>query len=395
MPEPPIRIAERVRAMSGEGAMAVFTRAYELERQGRSIVQLEAGEPEYHPAPCVIEAAERALRAGRDRYCAPLGLRDLRGAIAGFLNTTRGLRVGAEEVAVIPSGKFAYYLAMQAMVEPGDEVLVPEPAYPAYPSVVRSLGAEPVGYALREENGLQPDLAEVAAKISPRTRVLVMCSPNNPTGTVYSWGVLEGLAELARRHDLAVVSDEIYARMVYAGGFTSIAGLEGMAERTVILDGFSKSFTMTGWRLGYAVAPRAVVRALEMLIINSFTCAPEFIQVAALAALEDRDGQVEAHWQIMLAGYRRKRALFAGGLRDLSGVHCRMPEGAFYAWARFDGCDDGEAMQERLLEEAGVAAVAGGGFGPTGKPYLRFSFAGKEAELEEGLRRIRGTMGIC
>lgn len=387
-------IAGRVHAMSGEGAMAVFTRAYDLERQGSSIVHLEAGEPEYHPAPFVIEAAEQALRAGRDRYCAPLGLRDLRGAIADFLNATRGLRVGAEEVAVIPSGKFAYYLAMQAMVEPGDEVLVPEPAYPAYPSVVRSLGARPVGYALREENGFQPDLAEVERKITPRTRVMVMCSPNNPTGTVYRRDVLEGLAELARRHDLAVVSDEIYARMVYEGGFTSMAALEGMAERTVILDGFSKSFAMTGWRLGYAIAPPAVVRALEMLVINSYTCAPEFIQVAALAALEDRDGHVAAHWQMMLAGYRRKRALFAGGLAAMPGVHCALPQGAFYAWARFDGCDDGQRMQERLLEEAGVAAVAGGGFGPTGKPYLRFSFAGKEAGLEEGLRRIRGTMGI-
>src|SRR6185312_12597154 len=163
MPEPPIRIAERVRAMSGEGAMAVFTRAYALERQGRRIVHLEAGEPEYHPAPVVLAAAERALRDGRDRYCAPLGLMELRAAIAGFLNSTRGLSATAENVAVIPSGKFAYYLAMQALVEPGDEVLVPEPAYPAYPSVLRSLGAEPVGYALREENGLQPDLGEVAA----------------------------------------------------------------------------------------------------------------------------------------------------------------------------------------------------------------------------------------
>jgi aspartate/methionine/tyrosine aminotransferase len=381
--------------MSGEGAMAVFLRAYELERQGRRIVHLEAGEPEYHPAPQVLAAAERALRDGRDRYCAPLGLMELRAAVAGFLNATRGLQAAAEDVAVIPSGKFAYYLAMQALVEPGDEVLVPEPAYPAYPSVVHSLGARPVSYALREENGLQPDVAKVAAKITPRTRALVLCSPNNPTGTVYNRKVLAGLAELADRHDLTVVSDEIYARMVYAGGYTSIASVPGMAERAVILDGFSKSFAMTGWRLGYAVGPRAVVRALEMLIVNSFTCAPEFIQVAALAALEDRDGQVAAHWQMMLDGYRRKRALFAGGLAETAGVHCRLPEGAFYAWARFDGCEDGERMQQRLLEEAGVAAVAGGGFGPTGKPYLRFSFAGREAELQEALHRIRGTIGVC
>ncbi|HUX67862.1 MAG TPA: pyridoxal phosphate-dependent aminotransferase [Terriglobales bacterium] len=386
-----MRIAKRVGALNGEGAMQVYARARELERAGRSIIHMELGEPDFHPAPAVVAAAQAALAAGRDRYCAPLGLPELRTALAEYLARTRGLGASAGNVVVASGCKLVLSLAMQALIEPGDEVLCPEPSFPIYPSLTRALGGRPVYYRLLEENGFQPDLEELARLITPRTRVAILCSPNNPTGTVYRPEALERLAELARAHDLSVVSDEIYARIVYAPGFGSIATLPGMAERTVVIDGFSKSFAMTGWRLGYAVAPPAMVEALEMLIVNSFTCAPEFVQVAAVEALQDAEG----HTQRMVDEYARRRGIFAAGLNEIPGWRCRLPEGAFYAWASVARTGlTAEAAQARLLEEAGVAAIPGAAFGPSGADFLRFSFAGTATQLEEALRRIRGTIGI-
>ena len=386
-----MRIATRVGELNGEGAMQVYARARELERAGRDIIHMELGEPDFHPAPAVIGAAQAALGAGRDRYCSPLGLPELRAALAEYLARGRGLAAAADNVVVASGCKLALFLAMQALIEPGDEVLCPEPSFPIYPSVTRALGGRPVYYRLLEENDFQPDAEEMARLVSPRTRVVILCSPNNPTGTVYRREALERLAGLAQAHDLSVISDEIYARIVYEPGFASIATLPGMAERTVVIDGFSKSFAMTGWRLGYAVAPRAMVEALEMLIMNSFTCASEFIQVAAVEALRDAEG----HTQRMVDEYARRRGIFAAGLNEIPGWRCRLPEGAFYAWANVAGTGlTAEAVQTRLLEQGGVAAIPGAAFGPSGKGFLRFSFAGAATQLEEALRRIRGTMGI-
>lgn len=369
--------------------MEVHARACALERAGRSVIHLELGEPSFHPAAEVAGAAKAALDAGRDRYCAPAGIPELRAALAAYLRRTRGLQCEAEDILVAPGCKLALSLAMTALIERGDEVLCPEPSFPLYPSLTRGLGARPVGYRLLEENSFQPDLGEVSGLITPRTRVLVLCSPNNPTGTVFSRATLEGLAALAREHDLAVIADEVYARIVYDERFVSIATLPGMAERTVVIDGFSKSFAMTGWRLGYAVAPPEMVAALEMLVVNSFTCASEFLQVAAIEALRDASG----HTNAMVAEYARRRELFAGGLARIPGLRCRMPQGAFYAWARVvrPGLT-AEALQQRLLEEAGVAAIPGAAFGRSGAEFLRFSFAGAALELSEALERIRATM---
>ncbi|HXE30999.1 MAG TPA: pyridoxal phosphate-dependent aminotransferase [Terriglobales bacterium] len=380
-----MRLAQRVQELRGEGALAVFARARELESQGRSIIHMELGEPDFHPAPQVVEAGRRALAEGRDRYCASRGLPALREALAAYLQSSRGLACTAGNVVVASGCKLALYLAMQALIEPGDEVLYPEPGFPIYPSVTHSLGARPVAYRLREAHALQPDLDEVARLLTPRTRVLIVCSPNNPTGTVYSRGVLQGLAELAARHDLAVISDEIYARIVYETPFSSIAALPGMAARTVVIDGFSKAFAMTGWRLGYAVAPPEVVEALDRLVMNSFTCAAEFIQIAAVEALRDPGG----HTAAMVAEFARRRALFAGGLDAHPAFRCPAPQGAFYAWAHVERAEE---VQRRLLEEGGVAAIHGRAFGPEGEDFLRFSFAGASGQLEEALRRIRATI---
>src|SRR5579885_2618108 len=238
-------IASRVSQLNGEGALAVFSRAKELEKQGRSIIHLELGEPDFHPAAPVVDAVRAAVTEGRDRYVSPRGVPALREAVAAYLKRTRHLDVAAEEVLIAPGCKMALALSMMALIEPGDEILYPDPSFPIYPSFTRGLAAAALPYALREENQFQPDLAEIAGKISPRTRVLIFNSPNNPTGTVFTADVLRGLAELACKHDLWVIADEIYARILFRGEYASIRSLPGMAERTVIIDGFSKSFAMT------------------------------------------------------------------------------------------------------------------------------------------------------
>ena len=379
------RIASRVSELTGEGALAVFARAKELEKLGRSIIHLELGEPDFHPAAPVVDALRHAVAAGRDRYVSPRGIAALREAIADYLRRTRGVSVGPEEVLVAPGCKMALALAMMALIEPGDEVLYPDPGFPIYPSFTRGLGATAVPFFLEEKNQFQPDIAEIAAKISPRTRVLIFNSPNNPTGTVFSEAALSQMAALAIKHDLWVVADEIYARILFGGTYKSIRSMEGMAERTVIIDGFSKSFAMTGWRLGYAVAPRRVIEAMDLLVINTFTCAAEFTQVAAIEALRDSSEAVDA----MVAEYRKRRDLFVEGLNRLPGFRCQTPAGAFYAWVNIEETGlTAEEIATVLLEEGGVAAIAGAAFGAAGKKYLRFSLVSARNLLEEALERI-------
>jgi len=379
------RIASRVSQLNGEGALAVYSRAKELERAGRSIIHLELGEPDFHPAAPVVDAAGQALRAGRDRYVSTRGIPALREAIAGYLKRTRRLEVAPDEVLVAPGCKMALSLGMMALIEPGDEVLYPDPGFPIYPSFTRGLGAKAVPFGLQEGNGFEPDLEEIAGKITPRTTALIFNSPNNPTGTVFSAEALRKIAELAEKHDLWILSDEIYARILFSGEYESIWALPGMAERTVIIDGFSKSFAMTGWRLGYAVAPKHVVDAMDLLVLNTFTCVAEFTQVAAIAALLDSTHAVEA----MVAEYHKRRDLFVAGLNGVPGFRCQAPGGAFYAWVNI--ADTGLAAEEvakLLLEEAGVAGIAGAAFGPGGKNYLRFSLVSARHLLEEALRRM-------
>jgi aspartate aminotransferase len=378
-------IATRVSQLNGEGALAVFSRAKELEKQGRSIIHLELGEPDFHPAAPVVDAVRVAVVEGRDRYVSPRGIPALREAIAAYLKRTRGLDVPAEQVLIAPGCKMALALAMMALIEPGDEVLYPDPGFPIYPSFTRGLGATAIPFFLEEKNQFQPDIAEIAAKITPRTKVLIFNSPNNPTGTVFSEKTLAQLARLAVKNDLWVMADEIYARILFTGEYKSIYALPGMAVRTIIIDGFSKSFAMTGWRLGYAVAPRELIDAMDLLVLNTFTCTAEFTQVAAVEALQDSTNAVDA----MVAEYRKRRDLFVTKLNAIPGFRCQTPEGAFYAWVNIE--DTGlpaEEVARILLEEAGVAGIAGAAFGPAGKNYLRFSLVSSRHLLEEALERI-------
>jgi aspartate aminotransferase len=379
------KIASRIAQLTGEGALAVFTRAKELEKAGRSIIHLELGEPDFHPAAPVVDAVRAAVAEGRDRYVATRGIPPLRSAIADYLKRTRRLDVAAEQVLVAPGCKMALALAMMALIEPGEEVLYPDPSFPIYPSFTRGLGAKAVPYALREVNKFQPDLAEIAAKISSKTRMLIFNSPNNPTGTVFSDSAITQIAELAKRHDIWVIADEIYARILFGGEYKSIWALPGMAERTVIVDGFSKSFAMTGWRLGYAVAQKQVIDALDMLVLNTFTCTAEFSQVAAIEALRDSTNAVPA----MVEEYRKRRDLFVGKLNRIPGFRCQSPDGAFYAWVNIEETGmAAEEVQRVLLEEAGVAGIAGAAFGAEGKKYLRFSLVSATHLLDDALERI-------
>jgi len=377
--------------MSGEGALSVFARAKELESQGRSIIHLELGEPDFHPGQSVVDAAVQALRDGKDRYCNVIGVPALRQEIATYLDRTRSIQVAPENIVIAPGCKIALFQSMMALLEPGDEVLYPDPGFPGYASITLGLGAVPVPFTLSAKNKLQPDPDEVARKITPRTRMLLTNSPGNPTGTVYTDEVQRALAELAVKHDLWVLSDEIYARIIYGGEYLSMLRYPGMKERTLIIDGFSKSFAMTGWRLGYAVAPPEVIPALDLMVVNTFTCTAEFTQYAAIEALRDREDTTPR----MVAEFARRREQFARDLNRVPGFHIQLPEGAFYAWVDITGTGmSAEELCRILLEEAGVAAIAGAAFGPAGKDFIRFSFASSMETLKEAVERIQKVSSV-
>jgi aspartate aminotransferase len=372
--------------MTGEGALSVYARAKELEREGRSIIHLELGEPDFHPAAPVINSLTRAVNEGHDRYCPVQGVPALRDEIAQYLLRTRNIKVSGDNVVIAPGCKIALFMAMMALIEPGDEVLYPDPGFPGYGSITLGLGGVPVPFELAERNQLQPDPDEVASKISPHTKILITNSPSNPTGTVYTDRVQRRLAELAVQHDLYVLSDEIYARIIYGQDFISMLAYPGMAERTLIIDGFSKSFAMTGWRVGYTVAPPEIVPHLNMLTVNSYTCVAEFTQHAAIEALRDRDGATPR----MVAEFSKRREQFTRDLNQVPGFRCAAPEGAFYAWVNI--VETGMSAEEVcriMLEEAGVAAIPGAAFGPLGKDFVRFSFASSTATLHEAVERMK------
>ena len=379
-------IASRMSVMSGEGALSVFARAKELEAQGRSIIHLELGEPDFHPGQSVIDSAAKALAEGKDRYCAMAGVPALKQEIAAYLARTRSIDVRSDNVVIAPGCKIALFQSMMVLLEAGDEVLYPDPGFPGYPSITRGLGAVPVPFTLSARNRFQPDPEEIAAKITPRTRMLITNSPGNPTGTVYTDDVQRELAKLAVKHDLWVLSDEIYARITYGGEYFSMLRYPGMAERTLIIDGFSKSFAMTGWRLGYTVAPPDVVKALTMMVVNTYTCVAEFTQYAAIDALRDREGNTPR----MVGEYAKRREQFARDLNQVPGFRCLPPDGAFYAWVEITGTGiSAEELCRILLEEAGVAAIPGAAFGAAGKDFIRFSFASSMATLHEAVERIQ------
>jgi aspartate aminotransferase len=379
-------IASRMAVMTGEGALSVYARAKDMERQGRSIIHLELGEPDFHPAAAVVDSLKAALNDGHDRYCPVQGVPALRDEIAQYLLRTRNIRVSGDNIVIAPGCKISLFMAMMALIEPGDEVLYPDPGFPGYGSITLGLGGVPIPFELSERNRLQADPDEVASRITPRTKILITNSPSNPTGTVYTDRVQRRLAELAVKHDLYVLSDEIYARIIYDTSFISMLAYPGMAERTLIIDGFSKSFAMTGWRLGYTVAPPELVPHLNMLTVNSYTCVAEFTQYAAIEALRDREGATPR----MVAEFSKRREQFTRDLNQVPGFRCAPPEGAFYAWVNIvDTGTTAEEVCRIMLDDAGVAAIPGAAFGPSGKDFVRFSFASSTATLREAVERIK------
>ena len=375
--------ATRVATLSGEGAFDVMVAASRLQDAGHHVIHLEVGEPGGTTPRHVVEAGVRALQDGHTRYVDPAGMPALRDAIATSL-AWRGVRgTAAENVVVVPGAKPMIFYALLAVLEPGEEVLVPDPGFPIYPSVVRFAGAVPVSY-----RGL--DVTRLATLITPRTRVLVVNLPENPTGVVATSDDLTAIAELALAHDLTVVSDEVYGRIRYDGGANSIAALPGMLERTVIVDSFSKTYSMTGWRLGFGVMPAALVERVTKLVVNGTTCTPPFVQLAGLAALTGSQDCVAA----AVACYERRRDWLVDALNGLPGVHCGRPGGAFYAFPDVRKIEDRtglstEQLAARLLETHGVAVLPGSAFGPGGAGHLRLSFATADDDLQVALGRIR------
>jgi aspartate/methionine/tyrosine aminotransferase len=384
----PVVPASRVIALSGEGAFEVLVAARRLEAAGRHVVHLEIGEPDGPTPPHVVEAGVRALHDGHTRYVNPAGLPALRDAVAASL-AWRGVRGSvAENVVVVPGAKPMVFYGLLAVLEPGDEVLVPDPGFPIYPSVVRFAGAVPVRYSLDALGGL--DAERLASLIGPRTRAIVLNLPGNPTGGVATADALRRLAELAQRHDLTVISDEVYGRIRYDGPPDSIAALPGMLERTIIVDSFSKSYNMTGWRLGFGVVPAPLVERVTTLVVNGTSCTPPFVQLAGLAALTGPQDAVTA----TVAQFERRRDWLVDGLNGLPGIRCTRPDGAFYGFPDVRQIEERaglstEQLAARLLEAYGVAVLPGTGFGPGGAGHLRLSFAVSPANLDLALERLR------
>ena len=385
-----MRFAQRMSRITTAASFDMLARGKALEAQGRDIVHLGIGEPDFDTPRFIREAAAAALAAGWTHYGPAAGLPELRRAIADSWRSRRGIACGPEHVIVTPGAKPILFFAMLALLEPGDEVLIPSPAFPTYASVAQFLDARVVPVPLDAARGFDLDPGALRARLSERSRMLVLNSPHNPTGGVLSEASLHAIAEIAIERDLVVLSDEIYAGMVYEGTARSIASLPGMAERTVVVDGFSKTYAMTGWRLGFGIMPEALARHVATLMNNSNSCTATFVQKAGEAALRGPQGEVQA----MVAEFLTRRDLVVRLLNDLPGVSCAPPPGAFYAFPRIEGTGLTSAqLADRLLEEAGVVTLPGTGFGPEGEGYLRVSYSNSQAQLAEGIRRIGAFLG--
>jgi aspartate/methionine/tyrosine aminotransferase len=382
-----MRVAARMGTIGTESAFEVTMRARALEAEGRSIVHLQIGEPDFDTPAHVREAAKRALDAGETHYPPFAGVPALREAIAGDATARKGFAVEPSQVFVTVGGKGVMLYAILGLVDPGDEVLVPDPGYPIYESLVRFVGATAVSVPIRMANAFRLDVDELATLVTPRTRLLVLNSPANPTGGVLTRSDLEAIAALAIRHDLWVLADEIYGRILYDGAeHFSIAALPGMAERTIVLDGFSKTFAMTGWRLGYAIVPSALRETYSQLIINTISGAPTFAQLGAVAALTGPQDEVEA----MVCEFQVRRDLVVDGLNAIPGIECARPTGAFYVFPSIAGTGlAGAELADRLLHEAGVCVLPGTAFGGLGGEHIRISYATSRENLAEALGRIR------
>jgi aspartate aminotransferase len=380
-----MKLATRMSRLGTETAFEVLARARALEAKGREVVHLEIGEPDFDTPAHVIAAATAALHAGATHYSPSPGIPELRQAIARFAGAKRGLSFEPEQVVVTPGGKPIMFFLMLALVEAGDEVIYPNPGFPIYESMINFAGAKAVPIPLREDRRFRLDVDELASLITPQTRLLVLNSPQNPTGGVLERSDLEQIARLAVAHDLLVLSDEIYSEILYEGDHVSIATFPGLAERTVILDGFSKTYAMTGWRLGYGIMPTALVPAISRLVTNSVSCTATFVQYGGVAALTESQDDVRA----MVEEFRRRRQVIVDGLNAIPRIRCAQPAGAFYVFPYVGDIGmDCRAFADYLLNEAGVATLAGTSFGAYGEGYLRLSYANSIENLTRALEWI-------
>jgi aspartate/methionine/tyrosine aminotransferase len=380
-----LRLAERMSRLGTETAFEVLNRARALERQGKDIIHLEIGEPDFDTPANIVSAAVDALHAGWTHYGPSAGLPELRDTIAKEVSRTRGVEVAPEEVVVVPGGKPIIFFSILALVDEGDEVIYPNPGFPIYESMVRYIGGRAVPVRLSEERDFALDVDELSHLISDRTKLIIINSPQNPTGGVLSKRDLEQIAEAIGDRNIFVLSDEIYSRLIFEGKHHSIMSVPGFKERTILLDGFSKTYAMTGWRMGYGVMRADLASHVARLMTNSNSCTASFTQVAGVEALRGDQSSVEH----MRSEFQRRRDVFVTSLNKIRGFSCRMPKGAFYVFPNITATGwKSKPLADALLEEAGVACLSGTSFGEFGEGYLRFSIANSMENLNRALEKI-------
>ena len=384
------RIADAVSRLGSESAFEVLARAKALEAQGKRVVHMEIGEPDFDTPDHIKEAGIKSIRENNTHYSPSAGILELRDVVADYAAKFRGVDpFSAENVVVAPGAKPVIWNILSAILNPDDEFIYFDPAYPAYASCASYLGAKAVPIPLHEEKNWRMDLDELERRVSDKTRAIMINSPHNPTGGVLTKGDLERIAEMAQRHDFLVIADEIYSRNFYEGEFHSIVAIPGMRERTIIVDGFSKAYAMTGWRLGYAIMPAALAKIVTLFNNNTFSCLPVFVQHAGIAALIGPDEPVKKMNDI----FRQRRDRIVHGFNSIPGMKCTMPEGAFYAMPNIKAItNDDKALAAFLLQEAGVACLGGSAFGAAGKGYLRFSYAASLDDIDYALAQIKAVL---
>lgn len=383
-------LAKATRLLGTETAFEVLAQARKLESQGRDIIHLEIGEPDFDSPRGVVEAGIQALRDGMTHYGPSAGLPQARQAFAEYAGEMRGITIDPDHVVITPGGKPIMFFGMMCLVDPGDEVIYPNPGFPIYESVINYLGAKAVPIRISEETDFGLDVDELEAAITSRTKLLIVNTPANPTGGIIPRAAIERIAALAQKYDFWVLSDEIYSRMLYEGDHFSFLSVPGMPQRTILLDGHSKTYAMTGWRLGFAVAPPEVAQMMARFMTNCNSCTASFTQIAGIAAVQGPQDEAEA----MVREFRVRRDLIVDGLNAISGIQCRRPGGAFYVFPNITGLGLPSAeIASRLLQEAGVAALSGTAFGAYGEGYLRFSYANSQENIRKALKAIESFVG--
>ena len=385
-----MKLAQSYSRLGTETAFEVLVRARALEAQGRKIVHLEIGEPDFDTPANIRDAAKKALDEGWTHYGPSAGLPQTRKAVAEYVSKTRGFAVAPEETVIVPGGKPIIFFTILALIDAGDEVIYPNPGFPIYESMINYVGGKAVPLPIREENGFDFDPAEFERLLTPKTKLVILNSPANPTGGVMADSTMERVAAALRKHPgVMVLTDEIYSRVLYGGVHKSIMSLPGMKERCILLDGFSKTWAMTGWRLGYGVGPKWLIDAIAKLATNDHSCVASFAQIAAIEALTGPQDAVTA----MVAEFRRRRDVIVKGLNSIPGITCLTPSASFYVFPNIKGTGlKSKELADALLNEAGVACLPGTSFGSFGEGYLRFSYANSVANIESALASIRAAL---